>query len=80
MVVLILGLAFVASGLVLLFLPGIWWWDWFVLVLKGSLPPILVLCGLAAIAVGISSVRDKAAAGRQDESKPAPPDAPKPKA
>jgi len=76
MVVLIVGLVFLVGGVVLV-LPSIWGhFTW--AVIKGSIPPILIICGLAAIAVGISSVRDKMAAGTQDEPKPTPPDAPKP--
>jgi hypothetical protein len=78
MVVLIVGFVFLVVGLLLLFLPGVWWWSAFIWVLKGSIPPILIICGLAAIAVGISSIRDKMAAGAQDEPKPTPPEPPKP--
>ena len=75
MVVLIVGLVFLAGGIALI---GPWaWWHDFVGVLKGSIPPILIICGLAALAVGISSIRDKMAAGAQDEPKPTPPDTPK---
>ncbi len=80
MVVLIVGLVLAIGGVLLLALAGggpSWWWS-FIVVLKGSIPPILIIIGLAAIAVGISSVRDKMAAGTQDEPKPTPPDAPKP--
>jgi hypothetical protein len=72
MIVLIFGLAFLVGGVVLV-LPGIWGkFTW--AVIRGSIPPILIICGLAAIAVGISSLRDKAAAGAQDEPKPTPPE------
>ena len=80
MVVLIVGFVFLVVGFLLLFLSKVWWWAFFLVVLKGSLPPILIICGLAAIAVGISSVRDRMAAGTQEEPKPTPPDAPKPEA
>ena len=75
MVVLIFGLVFLVGGVVLV-LPSIWGkltWA----VIRGSIPPILIICGLAAIAVGISSIRDKMAAGTQEEPKPTPPE-PKP--
>jgi hypothetical protein len=75
MVVLIVGIVFLAGGVVLV-LPSIWGhltWA----VIRGSIPPILIICGLAAIAVGISSIRDKMAAGAQDEPKPTPPEPPK---
>ena len=62
-------------GIILLGL-GIWglaawirefWW-----VLKGSVPFIFILCGLAAIAVGLSSVKDKAAIAAKEEPQPEP--------
>jgi len=79
MVVLIVGLVFLVGGVVLLAFAGggPTWWQSFIVVLKGSIPPVLIICGLAALAVGISSIRDKAAAGAQDEPKPTPPDTPK---
>ncbi len=79
MVVLIFGLVFLVGGVVLLVFAGgtPTWWQSFIMVLKGSIPPILIICGLAAIAVGISSIRDKMAAGTQEEPKPTPPE-PKP--
>jgi hypothetical protein len=76
MVVLVVGLVFFVGG-VLLILPWAWWL-YFVGVLKGSIPPILIICGLAAIAVGISSIRDRMAASGQDEPKPTPPGTSKP--
>jgi uncharacterized membrane protein YdjX (TVP38/TMEM64 family) len=81
MVVLLVGLVFFVGGIVLLAFAGpahMSWWRCFIVVLKGSIPPILVICGLAAIAVGISSIRDKMAAGAQDEPKPTPPGTSKP--
>ena len=83
MVVLLVGIVLSVGGILLLAFAGpeyASWWRSFLTVLKGSIPPILIICGLAAIAVGISSVRDKMAAGAQDEPKPTPPDAPKPEA
>jgi len=76
MVVFLIGIVCLVVGIVLLAFGGphhAWWWS-FVTVLKGSIPPILILIGLAAAAVGISSIRDKAAAGAQDEPKPTPPE------
>jgi hypothetical protein len=76
MVVLLFGLVCLVGGIVLLAFGGPQhaWWHSFLTVLKGSIPPILILIGLAAAAVGISSIRDKAAAGAQDEPKPTPPE------
>jgi hypothetical protein len=73
-------LVFFVGGIVLLAIAGPQhaWWHSFLTVLKGSIPPILIICGLAAIAVGISSIRDKMAAGGQDEPKPTPPGTSKP--
>jgi len=76
MVVLGFGVVFLAGGVVLLAFAGgqPTWWQSFVMVLKGSIPPILIICGLAAIAVGISSIRDKMAAGGPEQPKPTPPE------
>jgi|PlaIllAssembly_1097288.scaffolds.fasta_scaffold3311062_1 hypothetical protein len=63
MVVLIVGIIFAALGGVGL---GFWyrelWW-----VIKGSVPIMFVLFGLAAIAVGISSIKDKAASSKEEK-------------
>jgi len=65
MAVLIVGIIFAALGGVGI---GFWynelWW-----VVKGSVPLLLVLFGLAAVAVGISSIRDKAASAQAEEKK-----------
>ena len=50
----------------------IFWFGVFVVVLKGSLPFIFTVCGLAAIAVGISSMKDKMAAEAKEEPQPEP--------
>ena len=68
MVVLIVGLILTVGG-ILLILPWAWWGR-FVIVLLGSIPPLLIICGLAAIAVGISSVRDKLAAAKEETPQP----------
>ncbi len=68
MVVLIVGVILFVGG-ILLILPWAWW-ERFVVVLLGSIPPLLIICGLAAIAVGISSVRDKLAAAKEETSEP----------
>jgi len=51
----------VLGGLVSIIV-GIWglisWWDSFVMLLKGSVPPILILGGLAALFAGISEIKD----------------------
>jgi len=65
MAVLLVGLIFLAAGIV-----GIWfWWLSILVVIQGSLPLIAVLFGLAAIAVGFSSIRDKAASAQEEEKK-----------
>jgi len=54
---------------------GIWvliscgWWSSFVTLLKGSVPPILILGGLAAFFAGISEVKDSMQA-KKEEVKP----------
>jgi len=88
MIALAVGIVFVVLGV----LGFVFWGGWFVQVLKGSLPPILGLSGLAALALGISQIRDKIAARKEEEEmkaeeakaeEPAPepkpePEAPKP--
>ena len=65
MAVLLVGIISLALGGV-----GIYfWWGYFLGVLRGSIPLLFALFGLAAIAVGISSVKDKAASTREEEEK-----------
>ena len=51
----------VLGGLISIIL-GIWglitWWYSFVILLKGSVPSILILGGLAALFAGVSEVKD----------------------
>jgi uncharacterized membrane protein len=63
MVALIVGIVLFVLGVLGL----IFWWSRFVIVLLGSLPPIFVLSGLAALALGISQLRDKMAAKKEEE-------------
>lgn len=63
MVALIVGIVLFVLGVLGL----IFWWAPFVGVLKGSLPPVFVLSGLAALALGISQLRDKMAAKKEEE-------------
>lgn len=59
----------VLGGLVSIIL-GAWglmtWWYSFVILLKGSVPPILILGGLAALFAGISEVKDCAQAKKEE--------------
>ena len=49
---------------------GLWeGYDYLWAVLRGSVPLLFVLFGLAAIAVGISSIKDKAASSQEEEKK-----------
>lgn len=45
-----------------------WWWN-FVDLLKGSVPPILVLGGLAAVFAGVSEIKDSIAAKKEEEKR-----------
>ena len=62
----------VLGGLVSIII-GIWgltsWWYSFVILLKGSVPLILILGGLAAFFAGISEVKDSMQA-KKEEVKP----------
>jgi F0F1-type ATP synthase assembly protein I len=42
-------------------------WNEFLIVLQGSVPPFLILVGLVALAAGISSIKDKAAAKKEEK-------------
>jgi len=67
MVVFIVGLIFtVLGGLGIGLFRG---YDYLWAVLRGSVPIMFVLFGLAAMAVGISSMRDKAASAQEEENK-----------
>ena len=59
----------VLGGLVSIIV-GIWglisWWYSFVILLKGSVPPILVLGGLAALFAGISEIKDCGQAKKEE--------------
>ena len=63
----------VLGGIISILL-GVWgivsWWYSFVDILKGSIPPILVLGGLAALFAGISEVKDCAQAKKEQIKKP----------
>lgn len=52
---------------------GIWglvsWWYSFVILLKGSIPPILMLGGLAALFAGISEIKDCMQAKKEEVKK-----------
>ena len=62
----------VLGGLVSIIV-GVWglisWWDSFVILLKGSVPPILILGGLAALFAGISEIKDCAQAKKEEAKK-----------
>lgn len=45
-----------------------WWWS-FTELLKGSVPPMLILGGLAAFFAGISEIKDSAQAKKEKDKK-----------
>lgn len=65
MIALLVGIVLLVLGV--LGFTAFHWADEFLDVLQGSLPPIFVLSGLAAVALGISQVRDKMAAKKEEE-------------
>ena len=75
MVALIAGLVLLVLGILGL----VFWFGLFWAVLRGSIPFIFTICGLAAIAVGISSVKDKAAAVTTEAPEEPKPEPEKPK-
>lgn len=42
-----------------------WWWD-FLSLLKGCVPPVLILGGLAALFAGISEIKDSMQAKKEE--------------
>jgi hypothetical protein len=50
---------------------GVWlvieWWDEFVILVKGCIPPILFFGGLIALIAGISSIKDAARTKKLEE-------------
>lgn len=50
---------------------GIWgiraWWWAFADLLRGAIPPMLVLCGLAAFFAGISEIKDSIQAKKEEK-------------
>ena len=65
MVVLIVGIVFTVLGALGIGLFHGYTYLWYVL--RGSVPIMFVLFGLAAIAVGISSIKDKAASSKEEK-------------
>ena len=52
---------------VILGLLGIWTWKWhFIVLLKGCVPPILALGGLAAFFAGLSEIKDSSQAKKEE--------------
>jgi hypothetical protein len=60
MIALILGLIAAAVG-IFLFAGGPTWGPEFLTVLKGCIPPALIVGGIVAVVAGISSIKDKIA-------------------
>ena len=43
-----------------------WWWS-FIALLKGCIPPILILGGLLAIAIAVSNIKDEMRAKKEEK-------------
>jgi len=43
------------------------WWSDFLLVLKGSIPAMLIFGGIIAVIAGISEIRDEAASKKEEK-------------
>ena len=74
MVALAVGIVLTVLGILGL----VFWFGNFIVVLIGSLPFVFVVCGLAAIVVGASSLKDKIAASTKVEEKKEPEEKKKP--
>ncbi len=66
MVSLIVGVVAVVLGVVGI----VGWWAHFLLVLRGTLPALFILCGAVAIAAGFGTVKDKMKCSSKKEDKP----------
>ena len=64
MVALVAGIVMLVLGVLGL----VFWWCEFINVLQGSLPIIFTICGLAALVVALSSIKDKTAAALKEEA------------
>ena len=42
------------------------WWSSFLTLLKGAIPPILILGGLLAVAIAISNIKDEIRAKKEE--------------
>lgn len=62
----IFGIVSIVVGVLWLAMWGAW--GPFLVVLQGSVPPFMILVGLVAFAAGVSSIKDNAAA-RKEEAK-----------
>lgn len=72
MVALVAGVVMLVLGVLGL----VFWWHCFIVVLMGSLPFVFTICGLAALLVAFSSIKDKAAAAIKEETTPEPEEKP----
>lgn len=73
MVSLIVGVVAVVLGVVGI----VGWWAHFLLVLRGTLPALFILCGAVAIAAGFGTVKDKMKCSSKKEDKTEEKDEPK---
>ena len=59
------GIIGIAVGICWLVMWGAW--AHFLVVLQGSVPPFMILVGLVAFAAGVSSIKDNAAAKKEEK-------------
>lgn len=62
-------LSIIIGGIVALL--GLWglmgWWSDFILVLRGSVPVILIFAGIIAVIAGLSELRDESASKKEEK-------------
>ena len=68
MLSILFGIIGIAAGVLWIFAWGAW--SEFISVLQGAMPPFLILVGLVAVAAGFSSMKDNAAAKKEEEKEP----------
>lgn len=58
----------IGTIIVLLGLKGIWcWWSDFLVVLKGSVPAMLIFGGAIAVIAGLSEIRDEVSSKKEEK-------------
>ena len=66
---LIIGLIIIAAAVFACIPGGLGWWDEVLVFLRGSLPVLAAFIGLIALFVGITDIKDRISAGKEQSGK-----------